>query len=151
MKKAVYRGEIIWDKQNILSGTAWGSWKSPNNPSIRDHHEYILIFRKEGNRRGTSDITDKEFIEYTKAIWNVMPETRLQEHPAPFPIALAKRAIKLFSFKEETILDPFMGAGTTGVAAVQLGRKFLGFEISQSYCQIANKRTSQKNLMEIEV
>ena len=82
-KKIPMRAEIIWYKQNITACTAWGSWLSPNSPSIRDSHEYIIVFRKEGKRTGKADITKQEFLELTKSIWKVTPETRLRQHPAP--------------------------------------------------------------------
>lgn len=135
------RGEIIWDKQNMTSATAWGSWLSANKPSLRDTHEYILVFRKEGGDRvGESDITKEEFMEYTKAIWKVTPETNDVGHPAPFPKSLAARVIKLYSFKGETVLDPFNGSGTTCEVAKKLGRNFIGIDISKRYCNLAEDR-----------
>jgi len=134
------RGEIIWDKQNTTAQTAWGSWLSPNCPSIRDSHEYILVFRKKGHRKGKSDITKKEFLEYTKSIWKVTSETKMRLHPAPFPVELAKRIIKLYSFIGEVVLDPFIGSGTTAIACVMLNRKFVGCEISPEYVRMAKER-----------
>jgi len=135
------RGEIIWDKQNMTSATAWGSWLSANKPSLRDTHEYILVFRKEGGDRvGESDITKDEFMEYTKAIWKITPETNDVNHPAPFPKSLAMRAIKLYSFKGETVLDPFCGSGTTCEVAKKLERNFIGIDISKRYCNLAEDR-----------
>lgn len=134
------RGEIIWNKQNITAGTAWGSWLSANKPSLRDQHEYILVFRKSGDRVGESDLIDTEFMEYTKSIWNVTPETNNVNHPAPFPKSLAARAIKLYSFKGETVLDPFNGSGTTCEVAKKLGRNFIGIDISKRYCNLAEDR-----------
>ena len=134
------RAEIIWHKQNITCPTAWGSWLSPNSPSIRDSHEYIQIFRNQGRRTGKSDLTKKGFPELTKSIWKVTPETRLRWHPAPFPVELAKRIITLYSFIGETVLDPFMGSGTTAIACSMLSRKFVGCEISGEYVKMAEKR-----------
>ena len=134
------RGEIIWNKQNITAGTAWGSWLSANKPSLRDQHEYILVFRKEGSRVGESDITSEEFMEYTRSIWDVTPETNNVGHPAPFPKSLAARAIKLYSFKGETVLDPFCGSGTTLEVAKKLGRNFIGIDVSKRYCNLAEDR-----------
>lgn len=139
--KISMRGEIIWDKQNMTNATAWGSWLSPNKPSLRDTHEYILVFRKgDENRVGESDITRDEFIEYTKAIWRITPETNNVGHPAPFPKSLAARAIKLYSFKGETVLDPFVGSGTTCEVAKKLGRNFIGIDIDKQYCNLAEDR-----------
>jgi len=135
------RGEIIWDKQNMTSATAWGSWLSANKPSLRDSHEYILVFRKgNADRVGESDITKDEFMEYTKAIWKVTPETNDVNHPAPFPKSLAARVIKLYSFIGEVVLDPFCGSGTTCDVAKKLGRKFIGIDLSQRYCNLAEDR-----------
>jgi site-specific DNA-methyltransferase (adenine-specific) len=134
------RGEIIWNKRNSTNQTAWGSWLSANKPSLRDQHEYILVFRKSGDRVGDSDITNNEFVEYTKSIWEVTPETRDVNHPAPFPKSLVARAIKLYSFKGETVLDPFNGSGTTCEVAKKLGRNFIGIDISKRYCNLAEDR-----------
>ena len=139
--KIQMRGEIIWDKQNMTSATAWGSWLSANKPSLRDSHEYILIFRKEGDRKGTSDMKADEFMENTKAIWKIPPETD-SDHPAPFPIKLADRVISLYSFKEETVLDMFMGHGTTGLACMKRNRNFIGIELNKKYFTFAERRIS---------
>lgn len=137
-----YRGEIIWDKQNMTSGTAWGSWKSANCPSLRDHHEYILIFRKEGDRKGISDITDKEFMDYTNSIWKVQADSMNEtNHPAPYPLELAMRLIKLYSFVGETVFDPFLGTGTTLRACRLLNRNGAGCEINPAYEKIIEKKS----------
>lgn len=141
VNKIDMRGEIIWDKQNMTSATAWGSWLSANKPSLRDTHEYILVFRKgNADRIGESDITKEEFMEYTKAIWKITPETNDVNHPAPFPKSLAARVVKLYSFKGETVLDPFCGSGTTCEVAKKLGRNFIGIDISKRYCNLAENR-----------
>jgi site-specific DNA-methyltransferase (adenine-specific) len=114
---------------------------------LRDIHEYILVFTKGGFARldkGISDITRNEFLEATLSIWEIPPESaRRVGHPAPFPIELAARAIKLFSYKGDVILDPFNGVGTTCVAAKRLGRHYVGFDISEKYCQIAENRLAE--------
>lgn len=135
------RSVIIWDKQNETAKTAWGSWCSPNSPSIRERHEYISVWRKDGNREGKSDLEAKEFMKLTESIWRVTPETSLPEHPAPFPINLAKQVIKLYSFIGETVLDPFAGSGTTLRAARELQRNAIGIEINESYKPLVNRRT----------
>lgn len=140
-------GEIIWNKQNTTNNTAWGSWLSANRPSLRDTHEYILVFRKEGDRSGISDITKEEFIDGTLGIWTLSPETRgIGKHPAPFPEVLTDKIIKLFTFKDEIVLDPFVGSGTTVKSAKKLGRRFIGIDCSQKYCEIAERRLSQEYL-----
>jgi modification methylase len=152
----IMRGEVIWDKGSAsTSSTAWGSWCSPTNPTLRDIHEYILIFSKQTlsrpkmpNREAT--ITRDEFLEFTKSIWYIKPESaRRIGHPAPFPIELPYRLIKLYTFENEVVLDPFMGSGTTALAALQTNRYFIGYEVNLDYIKIAeqriNKYLSNKN------
>jgi DNA modification methylase len=140
-------GEIIWQKGKGANGNcAWGSWKSARAPRLRDIHEYLLVFAKGGFSRsdkGSSDITDEEFMEATLSIWNIPPESaRKIGHPAPFPIALAARVIRLYSYIGDVVLDPFAGSGTTCVAAAQLERHYVGFDISPDYCKLAEERIS---------
>lgn len=137
------RSEIIWDKQNITHGTAWGSWLSPNMPSIRDRHEHILVFRKDGNRFGKSDITAEEFINSTESIWNVHAETRERWHPAPFSIKLAEKAIKLYTFIGETVLDPFAGSGTTGIACIKNKRNFICLDNNKEFVTKSRQRIAR--------
>jgi site-specific DNA-methyltransferase (adenine-specific) len=118
------RGEIIWNKAASASpSTAWGSWKSPANPALRDVHEYILVFSK-GNfsrknpAKRESTITREEFLEYTKSVWT----------------------IQLYTFKDEIVLDPFMGSGQTAIAAIKAGRHYVGYEIDAEYVKLAEKR-----------
>ncbi|GAB4330641.1 MAG: site-specific DNA-methyltransferase [Flammeovirgaceae bacterium] len=140
------RGEIIWNKAASASpSTAWGSWQSAANPILRDIHEYILVFskgdykREKGKKENT--ITKEQFMEWTKSIWTMNAESaRRIGHPAPFPEELPFRLIQLYSFKGDIILDPFMGSGTTAVAAVKSERKFVGYDISQEYIDLAEKR-----------
>jgi len=88
------------------------------------------------------DIDPDEFKKWTTAKWDVAPESKMQEygHPAMFPEEIAKRLIKLFSFKEDLVLDPFNGAGTTTAVAWKLGRHYIGIDISEEYCNIAKQR-----------
>lgn len=140
------RGEIIWNKGASASpSTAWGSWQSAANPILRDVHEYILIFSKgdyKREKRGKENtITKEQFMEWTKSIWTMNAESAKKiGHPAPFPEELPYRLIQLYSFKSDIILDPFMGSGTTAVAAIKSDRKFVGYEISQEYIDLAEKR-----------
>lgn len=138
-----YRGEIIWDKHNITAQTAWGSWLSPNMPSIRDRHEYIIVFRKEGARNGKTDLTDVEFMKYTQSLWEITPETD-SDHPAPYPLELAHRLIKLYSFIGETVLDPFMGTGTTLKACRILNRNAIGIDLNEKYVDMATTKSHAK-------
>ena len=140
------RGEIIWNKAASASpSTAWGSWMSASNPTLRDIHEYILIFSKGDyklelkGRKNT--ILKEQFIEWTKSIWTMNAESaRRIGHPAPFPEELPYRLIQLYSYQDDVILDPFMGSGTTAVSALKSGRKYVGYDISQDYIDLANKR-----------
>lgn len=143
-------GEIIWQKGKGANGScAWGSWKSAKAPRLRDLHEYLLVFTKGMFSRpdkGESDITREEFMESTLSIWQVPPESAKKVgHPAPFPVALAARVIKLYSYVDDVILDPFLGSGTTCVAAKGLRRHYVGFDISPEYCALSEKRLAETN------
>lgn len=145
------RGEIIWNKAASASpSTAWGSWMSASNPTLRDIHEYILVFSKGDYKRERkkqekeyrqNSISRDDFMEWTKSIWTFNAESaRRIGHPAPFPIDLPYRLIQLLSFTNDIILDPFMGSGTTGIAALKSNRKFVGFDTSEEYIELANRR-----------
>ena len=146
------RGEIIWNKAASSSpSTAWGSWLSAANPILRDVHEYILVFskgdykREKGNKENT--ISKEQFMEWTKSIWTMNAESaRRIGHPAPFPEELPNRLIQLYSFTNDIILDPFMGSGTTAVSALKAGRKYVGYDISQDYIDLANRRIEPHKL-----
>ena len=143
------RGEIIWNKGGSASpSTAWGSWRSPANPVLRDTHEYILVFckqtfsRKIKNREST--LTRDEFLEWTKSVWTFPAvSARKIGHPAPFPQELPHRLIQLYTFKGEVVLDPFVGSGTTCLAARHSGRHFVGYDTSIEYLDLAQKRLSE--------
>ena len=143
------RGEIIWDKGMSGSSTAWGSWMSPSNPTLRDTHEYILVFQKPpfGRKRiegHEPTISRDDFLEHTKSMWTFPPTSaKRAQHPAPFPVELPRRLIDLYTFSNEVVLDPFMGSGATAIAAVELGRSFVGYEISPDYVAIARARLSE--------
>jgi len=145
------RGEIIWNKANSAShSTAWGSWRSPSNPTLRDTHEYILIFSKnnfsrKNIRRRKVTITRDEFLEFTKSVWTFSAATaRKIGHPAPFPLDLPYRLIQLYTYKDEIVLDPFMGSGQTAIAAIQTNRKYIGYEIYEKYILLAQNRINNK-------
>jgi site-specific DNA-methyltransferase (adenine-specific) len=143
------RGEIIWNKAASASpSTAWGSWMSASNPILRDIHEYILIFSKTEYKRDSrgkeSTISKENFMEWTKSVWTMNAESaRRIGHPAPFPEELPHRLIQLYSFKNDIILDPFMGSGTTAIAAIKNDRNYVGYEINSSYIEIATKRINE--------
>ena len=141
------RGEIICDKAASASAsTAWGSWQSATNPTLRDVHEYILVFSKGSYRRGRPEhrkdtITKDEFLEFTKSVWTFAAESAKKiGHPAPFPIELPYRLIQLYTFEGEVVLDPFMGSGQTALAAIKASRHFVGYELNLEYQILANKR-----------
>ena len=143
------RGEIIWDKGMSGSSTAWGSWMSPSNPTLRDTHEYILVFQKPpfGRKREEGrnpTISRDDFLEHTKSRWSFPPASaRRAKHPAPFPVELPKRLVDLYTFSGEVVLDPFMGTGATALAAHELGRIYVGYEISDEYVEIASDRITE--------
>ena len=140
------RGEVIWDKgSSASSSTAWGSWRSAGNPVLRDVHEYVLVFSKETFARKAdgrrSTISRDDFLEWTKSVWSFpAASARKVGHPAPFPEELPRRLIDLYSFRGDVILDPFCGSGTTCLAAAQLKRHFVGYEIEPKYIRLAESR-----------
>ncbi len=146
-------GEIIWQKSKAASGScAWGSWMSANSPRLRDIHEYLLVFAKNDYSRNESKrksgISRDEFIQATLSIWEIPPESAKRvKHPAPFPVALAKRVIELFSFEGDVVLDPFSGSGTTCLAAATINRHYVGYDVSDEYCKLSEQRISQELLI----
>jgi len=148
----IMRGEVIWDKGSSASpSTAWGSYLKANNPVLRDVHEYILIFCKEtysmqNLHKKKSTITKEEFMEYTKSVWKFSAERASKVgHPAPFPMELPMRLIKLYTFENDVVLDPFTGAGTTNIAALELDRKHVGYDVDEKYCELAKNRIGNYN------
>lgn len=156
------RGEIIWNKGASASpSTAWGSWQSAANPTLRDVHEYILVFSKGDYKRERTKeemnirkntISREQFMEWTKSIWNMNAESAKKiGHPAPFPVELPYRLIQLYSFTNDIVLDPFMGSGTTGVAALQSNRYYVGYEINEEYVKLAEDRLAPfKNQLQLQ-
>jgi DNA modification methylase len=144
------RGEIIWHKgAGAGVSMAWGSWQSATNPVLRDTHEYILVFSKGSFSRkkpeGKKDtISREEFMEWTKSVWILNPESAKRVgHPAPFPIELPYRLIQLYTFTDDIVLDPFMGSGSTAIAALKSGRKYVGYEINPQYIKLAEERIAR--------
>jgi len=145
-----YHTTIIWNEQNISRRTAWGSWMSASAPYIIAPVEMIAVLyknqwkkKKRGNMKGKdlSDIRRDEFIEWTNGVWNFPGESKKRVgHPAPFPIELPRRCIKMFSYIGDTVLDPFLGSGTTLISCVDLRRKGIGVEIDEKYCEVTKNR-----------
>ena len=147
------RGEIIWHKgAGAGVSMAWGSWQSASNPVLRDVHEYILVFSKGAFARKKPEgrentITKEQFMEWTKSVWMMNTESAKKVgHPAPFPVDLPYRLIQLYTFTHEIILDPFMGSGTTAIAALKAGRKYIGYDIDPEYIKRAEERLAPYKL-----
>lgn len=155
------RGEIVWLKTNHVSdGCAWGSWRSPHNPVMRSNQERIAIASKgsmarvPGQRERAelgmpheADITADEFVAATREVWPMRPDFATSVgHPAPFPIELPRRLIKLFTYRGDVVLDPFMGSGTTLLAAWETGRRGIGYDITPEYVELAKRRIARHTL-----
>lgn len=149
-KKMIWKGEVLWEKNNYnCKYTAWGSWKSPSNPYLKYTWEFLEIFckgtlKKEG-QKSNIDISAEEFKKWVVGKWSIAPERKMKEygHPAMFPEELTYRIIKLFSFKNDIVLDPFNGVGTTTAVAHKNSRRFLGIDISKEYCDKAKQRLKE--------
>lgn len=155
------RGEIIWQKARGAAGScAWGSYQSPLDPVLRDVTERVIIASKgrfdraipprERARRGLpseATIFRDEFMEATIDVWGMPPESaRRVNHPAPFPVELPQRLIDLYTYKDDVVLDPFMGSGTTAVAALRTGRHYLGYDTDPEYIARAMERIGAERL-----
>ncbi|GMQ98675.1 MAG: site-specific DNA-methyltransferase [Acidimicrobiia bacterium] len=150
------RGEVIWQKAKSAGGScAWGSWRSAKNPTLRDVHEYILVASKgtfSRQRRGEDTISKEEFLEATVSVWDILPESaRRVGHPAPYPVELPRRLIELYTFEGDLVLDPFLGSGTTAVAAVETGRHYVGYDLVAEYLEIAERRIHEGRVGERSV
>jgi DNA modification methylase len=135
------RGHIVWAKGEGLAqsnGTAWGSWLSASNPSLRDCNEMIIVAHKgaAGRGEGESTIERQQFLEWTQSVWTIQPATS-SWHPAPFPAEIPRRLIQLYTFKGDTVLDPFCGSGTVLWEAAKAGRKAIGVDLSDAYIERA--------------
>ena len=154
------RGEIVWIKAEGASGScAWGSFQSAANPVFRDLTERVVVAsklrldraltRKQRAAEGfphVDTISKEAFMEGTLDTWRLRPESAKRVgHPAPFPVELPKRLIELFTFKDDLVLDPFMGAGTSAIAAIQTQRHFIGYEMDQEYVELAERRIASES------
>ena len=143
----LWKAEFLWEKNNYNAKyTAWGSWKSPSMPYIKYTWEFIEVFDKETHkktgRREDIDITADEFKSWVLGRWSFPPEIRMKDfdHPAMFPEELPRRLMKLFSYRNDIVLDPFNGPGTTTLVAYKNQRRFIGIDVSRQYCETAMKR-----------
>lgn len=143
-----YHATIVWNEQNISRRTAWGSWRSASAPFVIAPVEMIVVLykdawaRKERDRR--SDIGRDEFIQWTNGHWTFPGESpRRAGHPAPFPVELPRRCIRLFSYVGDTVLDPFLGSGSTLLACLETGRRGIGVDIDPTYIRQAETRIRQ--------
>jgi len=152
------RGEIIWNKAaSAGSSCAWGSFKSASDPTLRDVHEYLLVFCKGGYKLPRSEeeklaarkdtILKDDFVAWTKSIWDFKTESAKRVgHPAPFPVELPRRCIHMYSFSGDVVLDPFVGSGTTAVAAAESSRRYIGVDVSEKYVELARRRVDKVHL-----
>ena len=143
-----YHSTIVWNEGNISRRTAWGSWMRASAPYVIAPVELIVVLYKEQWKKmsgsGQSDMSKEEFMEWTNGLWTFPGESKKRiGHPAPFPLELPRRCIKLFSYVHDTVLDPFMGSGTTLVAAHLNKRRGIGIEVDEGYCKLAKERIGQ--------
>ena len=153
------RGEIVWQKARGAGGScAWGSFQSPANPVLRDVTERIIVAskgrfdralsRQVRSRQGLpseASIFKDDFMEATLDLWDIPPESATRVgHPAPFPVDLPKRLIELYTYRNDLILDPFIGSGSTAVAALRTGRHYVGYDTNVAYVGAARQRLEQE-------
>ena len=140
-----YKTSIVWNEGNISKNSAWGSWLSASAPHIIAPVELIIVFYKHQWKKESgskiSTITKEEFVEWTRGIWTFKGESKRKiGHPAPYPVELPCRCIKLLSYENDIVMDPFMGSGSTLLAALKTKRRCVGVDIDEKYCNLAIKR-----------
>jgi site-specific DNA-methyltransferase (adenine-specific) len=151
-----YHSTIIWNEGNISRRTAWGSWKSASAPYVIAPVELIVVLYKKNWKKLSgskiSDIERDDFMNWTNGMWTFNGESKKKiGHPAPFPIELPRRCVKLFSYVGDMVLDPFCGSGTTMIAAVSNQRKGIGIDVDKKYCTLAKKRITENTGLQKEV
>lgn len=143
-----YQSTIVWNEQNISRRTAWGSWLSASAPYVIAPVEMIVLLYKghwKRKEKGESTITRDEFIEWTNGVWTFPGESKKRVgHPAPFPLELPRRCIRMFSYRGDLVLDPFVGSGTTLISAFQEGRRGIGVELDPNYARLAVERITKE-------
>jgi site-specific DNA-methyltransferase (adenine-specific) len=150
-----YHSTIVWNEGNISRRTAWGSWKSASAPYVIAPVELIVVLYKDKWKKTSgskvSDIERDEFMDWTNGLWTFNGESKKRVgHPAPFPIELPRRCVKLFSYVGDLVLDPFSGSGTTLIAAVTNNRKGIGIDVDRKYCELARKRILESTMPQTE-
>jgi DNA modification methylase len=144
-----FRAEIVWYKQNMTAPrTAWGSFRSPGHPHLIPSWEYVNVLHKQdwklAGSREDIDILSEEFVDWSDAMWKISPDSRAPgDHPAAFPGELVRRLMRFYSFRGQTILDPFGGTGTVAAEAKRTGRHFIHVDHSQAYCDVAEARVGE--------
>jgi site-specific DNA-methyltransferase (adenine-specific) len=153
------RGEIIWQKGEGASGScAWGSFRSPTNPVLRDVTERVLVASKGRFGRALSpkerraaelphegSIKADDFMALTLDVWDIPPESAVRvHHPAPFPVELPQRLIELYTFRGDLVLDPFLGSGSTMLAARRTGRHGIGYDLDPAYVELSRSRLAEE-------
>lgn len=153
------RGEIIWRKAEGAGGScAWGSFRSASNPVLRDVTERIVVASKGRFDRAKTvkqrtalglpnqnTLMTDDFLELTLDVWSIQPESAKRVgHPAPFPVELPEQLIRLYTFADDLVVDPFMGSGSSLVAAARLGRRYAGYDLDPDYVEIARRRVGEE-------
>jgi DNA modification methylase len=153
------RGEVIWQKAEGAAGScAWGSFRSAANPVLRDITERVMVVSKGRFDRAKSakqrqlqglpfesTLTTDEFMAATLDVWSIAPESaRRVQHPAPFPVELPERLIQLYTYRHDLVLDPFMGSGSTLVAAARTSRRYTGYDLDAGYVALARGRVTEE-------
>ena len=153
------RGEIIWQKSHAAGGScAWGTYQRPGNPVLRDVTERIIVASKGRFDRAMSpeerltagwpsegSISMDEFVDATTDVWDIPAESATRVgHPAPFPVELPRRLIDLYTYRGDLVLDPFIGSGSTALAACRTERHYIGFDTEQEYVDLAEQRVASR-------
>lgn len=147
----IYNTTIMWNEGNTSRLTAWGSYRSPSDPWVNTAAEMILVLSKHTRKRDVPDgyehdIYQNEFISWVKGVWTFPgASAKAIGHPAPFPVELPYRCIRLYSMVGDVVLDPFCGSGSTGVAAARTNREFIGLDINPQFCKLAEERIAKNS------